>query len=149
MARLAVFAVMIVLVGCGESRATQTCAPTQPGGAAPRGFNYGSDGLAVELWPRGVLVAGTLPDGGSYASIKPDGSVVTKLGWWRGVPGALRITGRRTDATAPPLRADVPDGYGPTGFQATQITFASTGCWKVLARVGNERLDFVVRVRKR
>jgi hypothetical protein len=149
MARLALFAVMIAVVGCGESRATQACAPTQPGGAAPRGFNYGGDGLAVDLWPRGVLVAGPLPDGGSYADIKPDGAIVTKLGWWRGVEGPLRITGKRTDAAAPPLRADVPAGYGPTGFQATQITFASTGCWKVAARAGDERLEFVVRVRKR
>ena len=56
------------------------------------------------------------------------------------------ITGERTDADAPPLRADVPDGYGPTGFQATGITFASAGCWDVTGRVGDEQLTFTVLV---
>jgi len=69
-----------------------------------------------------------------------------KLGWWRGVEGGLKITGERTDADAAPLRADVPDGYGPTGFQATGITFASTGCWDVTGRVGDETLTFTVLV---
>jgi hypothetical protein len=146
MGKLVLLAVL-ALAGCGESHPTQVCRPTLPGGDAPAGFNYGSDGLGVELWPRGVLVAGKLPDGGSYADVKPDGSIVAKLGWWRGVEGELEITGERTDADEPPLRADVPDGYGPTGFQATGITFASTGCWKVVGLVGSERLEFVVLVR--
>jgi hypothetical protein len=145
MARVALLA-LIVLAGCGGSRPAQACRPTVPGGDAPKGFNYGSDELAVELWPDGKLVAGTLPDGGSYADIKPDGSIVAKLGWWRGAEGTLAITGERTDAHAPPLSADVPDGYGPTGFQATGITFASTGCWDVTGHVGAERLTFTVLV---
>jgi hypothetical protein len=148
MVRVALLAV-IALVGCGDSHRAEACHPTAPDGNAPKGFNHGSDGLAVELWPDGKLLAGTLPDGGSYADIKPDGSIVAKLGWWRGAEGTLEITGERTDADAPPLRADIPDGYGPTGFQATAITFASAGCWEVTGRVGGERLEFVVRVRKR
>jgi hypothetical protein len=34
-----------------------------------------------------------------------------KFGWRRSVSGQLRIEGRRIDAVAPPLRAEVPGGY--------------------------------------
>ena len=63
--------------------------------------------------------------------------------------GRLRIEGRRLDRSAPRLRADVPAGYGPTGFQATGLTFPTRGCWKVIGRVGDARLTFVVHVVKR
>jgi hypothetical protein len=63
------------------------------------------------------------------------------------VDGKLRIAGERLDARAAPLRAAVPDGYGPTGFQPTGLTFPTTGCWEVRARAGSARLTFVVRVR--
>ena len=69
-------------------------------------FNYGTARLRVQLgWPR--------------ATVEDDGSIHAKLGWWRGAPGRLRITGRRLDATAPPLEAHVPAGYGQRGFQPT------------------------------
>jgi hypothetical protein len=71
---------------------------------------------------------------------------VAKLGWWRGVAGKLAITGERLDGQAPALSAHVPDGYGATGFQATAVTFPTTGCWKVVGSVGDARLTFVVRV---
>ena len=38
---------------------------------------------------------------------------------------------------------------GATGFQATGVTFPTTGCWKVEGRVGDARLAFVVSVRRR
>jgi hypothetical protein len=136
----------LALAGCGGAKTATGCRPTVPGGDTAKGFNYGSDRLAVELWPHGVLVAGPLPGGGSYAEINPDGSIAAKLGWWRGAEGPLQITGHRTDATAPPLRAHIPNGYGPTGFQATLLTFASTGCWHVSASVADQRLTFTVLV---
>jgi hypothetical protein len=144
--RVLVLLVLVALAGCGGESAPQACRPTAPDGKAPDGFNYGNDGLAVALWPDGKLVAGTLPDGGSYADVNPDGSIDAKLGWWRGAAGTLAITGERTDADAPPLRADIPDGYGATGFQATGLTFASTGCWDVTGRVGGATLTFTVLV---
>jgi hypothetical protein len=101
----------------------------------PKGFDYGEGGLAVVLWPGGRLVAGRLPDGSSMADVKPDGSLVAKLGWWRAAAGKLVIAGERLDAEAPALSADVPDGYGSTGFQATAVTFPTTGCWKVVGAV--------------
>jgi hypothetical protein len=111
------------------------------------GFNHGNESLAVALWPHGTLVAGDLPDGSRYAEIKPDGSIEAKLGWWREVEGRLTIEGERLDARAAPLRADIPAGYGPSGFQATGLIFPTRGCWKVVGRVGRARLSFVVRVR--
>jgi hypothetical protein len=87
-----------------------------------------------------------LPDGGTYAVINDDGSIRAKLGWWRVVHGRLRISGTRLDAQAPPLRADVPDGYGDFGFQATEITFPTSGCWRVTGRVANSAITFVVQV---
>jgi hypothetical protein len=133
-------------------QAAQPCPVTSPGSKVPAtsgDFNYGNGSLAVLLWPKGRLVAGRLPDGSSYAETRPDGSIVAKLGWWRAVEGQLTIEGERLDASAPPLRADVPDGYGPTGFQPTGLSFPTEGCWKVLGRVGGARLTFVVLVRKR
>jgi len=58
------------------------------------------------------------------------GRVGMKFGWWRTVPGRLHITGRRLDAAAPPLRADVPAGYGATGFQPSGVTFPRRGAGK-------------------
>jgi hypothetical protein len=141
----------------GSSTAGPACRPTIPAKAnVPRGngvsaasFNYGTRRLRTAIyWPRGVLRAGMLPDGGSMASLNHDGSISLKLGWWRGVAGKLTIRARRLDAAAPPVRGDVPDGYGPKGFQASVITFPTTGCWRVVGAVADARLAFVVRVTK-
>jgi hypothetical protein len=147
-------ALAAALSGCGGTQAAAPCPVTLPGGRLPvsaeraGGFDYGNRSLAVALWPHGELVAGRLPDRSSYAEVQPDGSIVTKQGWWRAVEGRLAVEGERLDAAAPPLRVDVPDGYGPTGFQATGLTFPTTGCWKLTGRVGRTSLTFVMRVRK-
>jgi hypothetical protein len=82
------------------------------------------------------------------ATVEPDGSMHTKVGWWRGARGKLVISGRRLDATAPPLRSSVPMGYGTRGFQPSGLTFPTVGCWRVVGRVGHARLTFVVKVTK-
>jgi hypothetical protein len=71
-----------------------------------------------------------------------------KFLWWRGVRGKLTIQGQRLDAPAPPLRADIPGGYGDTGFQATGLIFPTEGCWEVTGKVGESSLTFVTRVVK-
>ena len=169
MVRLTLAAVVAVaLAGCGgsdtgtTSAASRDAEPTSPAAAAPcpvtlpsgsppapKDFNHGSPELAAAIWPRGKLVAGVLPDGSAWAEIRPDGSIEAKLGWWRGVRGALSIQGERLDAASPPLRASIPAGYGPRGFQATGLIFPTTGCWRVTGTVGDATLTFVVRVRKR
>ena len=79
-----------------------------------------------------------------------------KVAWWRKVQGILVVEGKRLDAPAPPLQADVSGYYGLYGFQPSSITFPSTGCWEVTgylvsvragtpARIGDE-LRFVIRV---
>jgi hypothetical protein len=157
---LAALALAVALTGCSGTKPapaaapnlTRPCPVTSPGSSDLRfgdgGFNYGNDSLGVALWPNGKMVSGRLPDGGSYAETKPDGSIRAKLGWWRAVEGQLSIDGSRLDASAPPLRAEIPAGYGPTGFQATVLTFPTQGCWQVIGSVGNARLKFVVLVSK-
>jgi hypothetical protein len=85
------------------------------------------------------------------AVIERDGWIRLKLGWWRGVPGRLVITGRRIDRPgARHLRAEVPpnESYGATGFIPSLIHFSSAGCWRVAGKQGGARLTFVVKVTK-
>ncbi len=138
------------------SAAARRCPVTIPTGEeqpsfGPSGFNYGSTRLRVELyWPHGNLTAGKLPDGGYMATISRDGSISAKVGWWRGTPGQLVVRGWRLDARAAPLRADVRTvaEYGPTGFVPSGVTFPTTGCWRVVGKLRNASLSFVVRVTK-
>jgi hypothetical protein len=140
-----------------SSAARAVCAVTVPpkrmvpsgAGFSAAGFNFGTRYLRAELyWPHGILPAGRLPNGGSYATINPDGSIGLKLGWWRGLPGRLRIHGRRLDQPAPALRADVPARYGSEGFQVSGLTFPTVGCWQVTGTVARAKLTFVVKVTK-
>jgi hypothetical protein len=134
----------------GECRGTIPTRVARPSAVpSAAGFNVGGGGLRVQVgWPNGTLAAGILPDGGSRATVEEDGSIHAKVGWWRGASGRLRIAGRRLDRSAPPLRAHVPVGYGPRGFQPTGLVFPTVGCWEVVGRVGDVRLRFVVRVTK-
>jgi hypothetical protein len=145
------------LASAGPSAAGVACHATVPrkrsvppgAGFSAAGFNYGTKYLRVELyWPGGILPAGRLPGGASYATINRDGSIDLKLGWWRAEPGRLRIRGRRLDAPAPAVRADVPTGYGSEGFQVSGLTFPTVGCWRVTGTVARAKLSFVVRVTK-
>ena len=80
--------------------------------------------------------------------ILSDGSLAMKWPWWRGVSGQLTIEGRRLDAPAPPLRADITEGYGDSGFLPIDLIFPTQGCWEVTGIVGNARLTFVTLVMK-
>jgi hypothetical protein len=96
------------------------------------------------LWPEGTVVFRPRGPG----EILPDGSLSMKFGWTRGegLRGKLKIYGRRLDAPAAPLRANIPEGYGDTEFQATALTFPTEGCWEVTGEVGDTSLTFVTRV---
>jgi hypothetical protein len=151
----------VVLIGAGTPEAAVSttagsCPVTIPewtvrprSGFTAAAFNYGNARLRAHLyWPRGTITAGTLSNGGAMAIVNTDGSISAKLGWWRGVAGRLAITGRRLDRRGPPLRADVPGGYGSRGFQPSGLTFPTVGCWRVTGKLPGARLSFVVKVTK-
>ena len=131
---------------------TDKCDVTKPNGIAAgeeefSQSSYGNREVSVGpfgLWPDGTVIF--KPGGPGF--ITRDGSLGMKFGWRRGVPGRLKITGRRLDAEAAPLRAEAPDGYGDRGFQATYIMFPTPGCWEVTGRVGDSSVTFVTKVVK-
>ena len=120
------------------------CPVTEPNGSTPpfeqpSMYYHGNGELWTGLWPDGKIYM--LP-----TDKMPDGSFSTKWGFWRGVNGALMVEGHRLDADAAPLRADIPDGYGDTGFQVLGLIFPTTGCWEVTGRVGESSLTFITEV---
>lgn len=131
--------------GC---RVTVVSAATRPPRSVPASFNYGNAKIAVALFPtNGRLVAGRLRSGGSRAVVNADGSVYAKYGWWRSGSGKPAVNGWLVTDARRRLRADVPGGYG-SGFQATGLTFPTTGCWRVTGRFGGSSLAFMVLVTK-
>lgn len=106
--------------------------------------SYGSERLAVALPTNGTVVF--RPGGPGFKT--SDGSLGMKFGWARGVRGRLRIEGHRLDGAASPLQANIPEGYGDSGFQATALIFPTPGCWEVTGRVGEASLTFVTMVMK-
>lgn len=115
-----------------------------PPGELPDANRHGNGMLWTILWPGGEIVF--KPDG--PGTILADGSLGMKWLWWRGdgTVGPLSIEGRRLDSPAPPLRADVLEGYGESGFQASGLIFPTEGCWEVTGRVGGASLTFVTLV---
>jgi hypothetical protein len=128
-----------------------TCPVTLPIGAAPSGQDrpFAESALAFgnsQLWVVPIQQDGVIR--ADSRMIESDGSISTKFGWWRITPGTLTISGRRLDAPAPALRADVPDGYGSSEFQASGVWFPTEGCWEITGTVGNATLSFVAFVRR-
>ena len=144
------------LQSSGSRRVTKTVPATCPV-TFPRRAPSAAQGLfgaGAAHWNGALFVGGLWPDGtivfqpGGPGFILPDGSLSMKFGWLRGegLRGKLAIHGKRLDAPAPPLRADIPEGYGDTGFQATGLIFPTEGCWEVTGEVGDTRVTFVTRV---
>lgn len=118
-----------------------SCPVTHSDGSTPPGLpaqpdGYGNGRLWTQLWPDGRVVF--VPGVGF---VEADGSLAMKWPWWRGGAGPLRVTGRRLDGPASPLRW-IPDGGGD-GFQASELVFPSAGCWEVTARAGEASLTVV------
>jgi hypothetical protein len=131
-------------------QSTADCVVTTPNGVVagyehPDRRSYGNHQVSLGpfgLWPEGTVVF--KPGGAGF--ITRDGALGMKFGWQRGVSGQLTIEGRRLDATAPPVRAHVPSGYGDRGFQSSYVIFPTPGCWQVTGRVGKASVTFVTRV---
>lgn len=122
------------------------CPVTKPG-KAPADIGDRLFGSASAFGNNDLWVGGLGEDGVILADsrfVESDGSIGMKFGWWRIVSGTLTIEGRRLDAPGPPLRASVPDGYGPQGFQASGVYFPTEGCWEVVGAVGGSKLTFVI-----
>lgn len=68
-----------------------------------------------------------------------------KVLWIRPQDTDLKVSGRRLDGDAPPLKAHIPCCY-PTGFQASGLEFASAGCWEIKATAGDSTLTFVTEI---
>jgi hypothetical protein len=98
---------------------------------------YGNDAIWVGLPPTGVLPAEAQPQGLS-----------TKFPWFRALPGRLTVEAQRLDGPTGAFSADVSDGYGDLGFQATALNWSSGGCWRVTGRVHDRSLTFTVWVQR-
>ena len=125
-----------------------SCPVTRPNGGHPPGqssgqWYHGSSGLWTVLWPKGTA---TVPP----QNVQRHGRLYVKIPWWRGPgsDGTLTIRGRRLDRPAPALRADVPTGYGDSGFQASALLFPTVGCWQVIGKAGKGRLTMVMQILK-
>ena len=59
----------------------------------------------------------------------------------------MQISGRRLDATASPLRAEI-GSSGDIHMIPTYIIFPTTGCWEVTGKVDDVSLIFVTKVVK-
>jgi hypothetical protein len=107
------------------------------------GWNHGNGVLWVWLNPEQFIV----PE----SDVRKDGSIEIKFGWWRGIPGKFSISGRRLDASAPPLRYSTPpvESYGEFGFLPSGLIFPADGYWEITGHINDQRLTFVVHVIKK
>src|SRR5580700_2312014 len=141
----------------GQTLQPASCHVTTPNGIVAgtserNEKSYGNALLSVGpfgLWPNGTVV---FKPGGAGFQTK-DGGLGMKFGWTRGIPGELKVTGRRIDADAPPLRFETnqTNGANSTGFLASYLIFSTPGCWEVNAQVGDRsdsKIKFVTRVEK-
>lgn len=120
------------------------CEVTQPNGETPpfeqpSPAHHGNGKIWTGLWDDGKVIM-------TDQNREADGSYSMKWWWWRGGSGYLTIEGKRLDADADPLRADIPDGYGDTGFQVAALIFPTEGCWEVTGQVGDDSLTFITEV---
>jgi hypothetical protein len=119
-----------LLGSCPVTRPNHRIPPGEEGNPGAERAAYHGNG---KLWTVLYGITRQIPDG-------------VKFPWWRAVRGRLTIEGRRLDGSARAPRADIPDGYGPIGFQASRIFFPTPGCWSVTGMVGDGRLSFVTLV---
>jgi hypothetical protein len=135
-------AAFVATFGSAADAKTARCPVTRPNDR-PRPGLFGNGKLAAPTYFPAITVA--------PRNIQPDGWIGEKFPWRAyGVSGDLKITGRRLDGNARPLRARINPGF-PIGekldaFWAVGMLFPRPGCWRITGRVGPARLTFVTRV---
>jgi len=122
-----------------------TCPVTIPNASTPPGqrpfpTQHGDGDLWVVLPIDGKALVGPQ----RYASPLGDGAAA-KFGVFRADPDAeITIGGRRLDTAAPPLEADIIEGYDGLTFQATSVRFPTLGCWEITVHGGDDTLTVVM-----
>ena len=132
------------IASCPVSRPNVISSPSEYYIPTTSGYQNSDGTLFTIPWPEGTVIFAR--EGPGF--IGSDGSLSMKWPWWREVSGKLTIEGRRLDTPAPPLRAEIPDGYGEIGFQPSTIIFSQEGCWEITGTVGHAQLTFVTLVVK-
>jgi hypothetical protein len=109
-----------------------------------RGASVHGHILWVSSWKDGTV---PFREGGP-GFILPDGSLQMKFLWAKGggLRGPLTVHGKRLDAPAPRLSADIDDEYVNQDYQPSYLIFATAGCWQVTGEVADARVTFVTRV---
>jgi hypothetical protein len=125
---------------------TSLFVPSSPyeANAGAGSFWFGTD----RLWT--VLPTdGTWKGLGHYTPNDP--TFRQKMQWWRQgydwhtePKPKLKVTGKRLDATAPPLIAEANNVIGPPPSMMVGMNFPTLGCWGVTGRYGDDTVTFVV-----
>src|SRR5580700_11137202 len=114
----------------GQTLEPDSCHVTTPNGIVAGSSernetSYGNALLSVGpfgLWPNGTVVF--KPGGPGFQT--NDGGLGMKIGWTRGIPGKLNVSGRRIDGDALPLRFETSqtnDAHSK-GFLASYLIFS-------------------------
>ena len=129
-----------VEIAVGYDAATDVCLPsplssTRPGDPDQAAFTdtwYGDD-------PNGLWAGLGRENEGVWTTSN-------RVLWWRLNPIPIEVSGRRLDADAPPLKADLIEGYEGFSHHISSISFPEPGCWEIEASAGDMQLRFVVGV---
>ena len=115
----------------------------------PDKFWLGTDKLWTALPANGTWKLG------HYTPADP--SFRQKLFWWRrgydgraGSTRQLNVTGRRLDAEAAQLTADLTAGWTndrKIPFMVTGINIPTVGCWQINGDYTGDKLTFIIRIR--
>jgi len=94
------------------------------------------------------VLAVDLPIDGVYRINAESPNLGAKVAWFKYLAGAVDITARRVDGSAPEIKTKTSDGYRPTGFNPSSIEFTDEGCWQVTGTLQGRELIFVMFVRR-
>jgi hypothetical protein len=95
-----------------------------------------------------TVLAVDLPIDGVYRINAENPNLGAKVAWYRYLAGAVDISARRVDGSGADIKTKTIDGYGPTGFNPSNVEFTSEGCWQVTGSLQGHDLTFVIFVRR-